>query len=233
MDKNFKVNEAPAKEPVIFDHIFAEKVGGGLVKNAAYNRHPGLAVSEAGVCLKGAMLVEAITSESTSIKVKKDSGFAVNDVVASGAAAVKITAIDSSHADYDILTVTLGVALAKGAVIYEAAAAARAAGYEACESTDEGALKAVAADAGEGEILIASVTPWYGDGSAPSANTYVKAVPAITPSPKVAPAFVLGTFLPANCGDEMAKLVNGANIRKENALFPAEIAAQMKGIHLL
>ncbi len=233
MDKNFKVNEAPAKQPVIFDQIFAEKVGGGIVKNAAYDRHPGLAVSASGVCLKGAILVEAITSESTTIKVKKDSGFAAGDVVASGAAAVAITAVDSTHDDYDILTVTLGVALAKGAAIYEALAAARAAGYEACESADAGALKAVAADAGDGEILIASVTPWYGDGSAPAANSYVKAVAAITPSPKVTPAFVLGTFLPANCGDELAKLVNGGNIRKENALFPAEIAAQMKGIHLL
>lgn len=232
MDKNFKVNKEPAKEPVIFDIIFAEKVGGGIVKNAAYDRHPGLAVSREGVCLKGAMLVEAITSESTSIKVKKDSGFAVNDVVASGSAAVKITAVDKSHPDYDILTVTLGVALANGACIYEAAAAARAAGYEACESTDEGALKAVASDAGEGEILIASVNPWYGEGSAPSANTYVKAVPAITPSPKVAPFYVLGTKLPANCGDELAKLVNGANCRKENVLFPAEIADMMKGISL-
>lgn len=233
MDKNFKVNEAPAKQPVIFDHIFAEKVGGGIVKNAAYNRHPGLAVSADGTCLKAARLVEAITAESTSIKVAKDSGFAVNDVVASGSAAVKITAVDASHADYDILTVTLGVVLAKGAVIYEALAAARAAGYEPCESSDEGALKAVSADAGEGEILIASVTPWYGEGVSPSANSYVKAVPAITPTPKVAPVFVLGTFLPANCGDELAKLVNGANVRKENALFPAELAAQMKGIHLL
>ena len=179
MDKIFKFNEAPAKQPVIFDQIFAEKVGGGLVKNAAYDRHPGLAVSANGVCLKAARLVEAITAESTSMTVAKDSGFAVGDVVASGAVGVAITAIDSSHDDYDILTVTLGVALAAGAVVYEAAAA--------------------------------------------SANAA---------QPKVVPAYVLGTFLPANCGDELAKLVNGANVRKETALFPAEIAALMKGIHL-
>ena len=110
MDKIFKFNEAPAKQPVIFDQIFAEKVGGGLVKNAAYDRHPGLAVSANGVCLKAARLVEAITADSTSMKVAKDSGFAVGDVVASGAVGVAITAIDSSHDDYDILTVTLGVA---------------------------------------------------------------------------------------------------------------------------
>lgn len=191
MDKNFKFNEAPAKEPVIFDHIFAEKVGGGLVKNAAYDRHPGLAVSADGTCLKAARLVEAITAESTSIKVAKDSGFAVGEFVGSGVGesgvAVAITAIDSSHADYDILTATLGVALGKGAVVYQAKAASAAA----------------------------------------SGND-----PAVLAEPKLTPVYVLGTFLPANCGDELAKLVNGANVRKETALFPAEIAALMKGIHL-
>lgn len=191
MDKNFKFNEAPAKEPVIFDHIFAEKVGGGLVKNAAYDRHPGLAVSADGTCLKAARLVEAITAESTTIKVAKDSGFAVGEFVGSGVGesgvAVAITAIDSSHADYDILTATLGVALGKGAVVYQAKAASAAA----------------------------------------SGND-----PAVLAEPKLTPVYVLGTFLPANCGDELAKLVNGANVRKETALFPAEIAALMKGIHL-
>ena len=56
---------------------------------------------------------------------------------------------------------------------------------------------------------------------------------SVDATPKVVPAFVLGTFLPANCGDELAKLVNGANVRKETALFPAEIADMMKGIHLI
>lgn len=179
MDKNFKLNEAPAKEPVIFDQIFAEKVGGGIVKNADYDRHPGLAVSEDGVCLKAAMLVEAITAESTSIKVKKDHGFAVGEFVASGKKSVAISAIDTTHDNYDILTATLGVSLDAGKVVYQASAS----------SNDDA-------------------------------------------SPAVTPVYVLGTFLPANCGDELAKLVNGANVRKETALFPAEIAALMKGIHL-
>ena len=192
MDKNFHYNEAPAKQPVIFDQIFAEKVGGGLVKNAAYDRHPGLAVSDDGVCLKAARLVEAITTESTTIKVAKDHGFAVGEFVGSGVGesgvAVAITAIDTTHADYDILTATLGVAVEKGAVLYQAkAASAEASGDD----------------------------------------------PAVLAEPKVAPVFVLGTFLPANCGDELAKLVNGANVRKETALFPAEIADMMKGISLV
>ena len=232
MDKNFKFKEAPAKEPIIFDHIFAEKVGGGLVKNAAYDRHPGLAVSADGTCLKAARLVEAITSESTSIKVTKDNGFAVDDCIGAGSVAVAITAIDRSHDDYDILTATLGIALDKDAVIYEATAATRASGYDDAESTDEGALKVVASGATTGQINLADATPYYGTKTL-AANDYVIATPEVVLTPKVAPVFVLGTFLPANSGDEMAKLVNGANVRKETALFPAEIADMMKGIHLL
>ena len=122
MDKNFKVNEAPAKQPVIFDQIFAEKVGGGIVKNADYDRHPGLAVSADGVCLKAARLVEAITAESTAIKVKKDSGFAAGEFIASGSVAVEISAVDTTHDDYDILEATLGVPLGIGDVVYQAEA---------------------------------------------------------------------------------------------------------------
>ena len=241
---NFQVNEAPDKLPVVFDQVFAEKAGGGIVKNAAYKRHPGLAVSEDGVCLKGARLVEAITSESTSIKVAKDSGFAVNDFVATGNVAVQITAIDSSHDGYDILTATLGVALAKGAVVYQAKAASVEAveevayGYYDADSETTGALKVVASSPSEGEIALASVTPYHGIKNL-AADDYVvlkSAVEGVAGSPaepKVVPAFVLGTTLPANCGDKLAKLVNGANVRKETALFPAEIAVLMKGINLV
>ncbi len=232
MNKNFHYNEAPAPQPVIFDQIFAEKVGGGLVKNAAYNRHPGLAVSADGTCLKAARLVEAITSEATSIKVAKDHGLAVDDVIANGTAAAKITAIDASHADYDILTVSLGIALAKGAVIYNAKALPVLGGYYDATSGDEGALKVVASDATDGQINLADVTPYRGSKTL-AANDYVILKEEVALEPKVAPTFVLGTFLPANCGDELAKLVNGANVRKETALFPAEIAAMMPSIHLV
>ena len=180
MNKDFFYYDGPEKLPVIFDEIFAEKVGGGIVKNANYDRRPGLAVSADGTCIKAAILYEAITSESTTIKVKKGSGFASGEFVASGKKSVAITAIDTSNADYDVLTATLGVAVDAGAIVYQAYAA-----------------------------------------SASSAK------------PVKDPVFVLGTFLPANCGDQLAKLVNGANVRKETALFPAEIAALMKGIHLL
>lgn len=180
MDKNFKFNEAPAKEPIIFDEIFAEKVGGGIVKNAAYDRYPGLAVSADGTCLKGARLVEAITSESTSMKVTKNSGFAEGEYIGSGKKSVAISAVDTSHEDYDILTATYGAALDAGTPLYQAQGA-----------------------------------------SASSAK------------PAVTPVYVLGTFLPANCGDELAKLVNGANVRKETVMFGEDIASLMKGIHLM
>ena len=233
MDKNFKVNEAPAKQPVVFDHLFAEKVGGGLVKNASYDRHPGLAVSVDGVCLKAAVLVEDADYDATSIKVKKGSGLVVGDCIATGSVAVAISAVDSSHDDYDILTIAaFGVDLDEGDIVFQATAATRAAGYDDCESADDGALKVVSDSATTGQINLAEATPYYGSKTL-AANDYVKAVPKVDMTPKVAPAFVLGTFLPADCGDEVAKLVNGANIRKENALFPAQIADMMKGIHLI
>ena len=232
MNKNFHYCEGQAKEPVIFDIIFAEKVGGGLVKNADYDRHPGLAVSADGECLNAARLYEAITSESTSIKVAKHSGLAVDDIIASGSATAEITAIDASHDGYDILTATLGIALDAGAVIYQAKNAPVEAGYYDAESTDEGALKVVASGATTGQINLADVTPYKGSKTL-AANDYVIWVDEVPLEANVAPAFVLGTFLPANCGDQLAKLVNGANVRKETALFPAEIAAQMKGIHLV
>ena len=181
MDKNFHYSDAPAPQPVIFDMIFAEKVGGGLVKNAAFDRHPGLAVSADGEVIKGARLYEAITNSASTLKVEKDHGFVTGDFIASGNVAVKVTKVDSTHDDYDIITASgLKADLEKGAVLYQAS--------EASESAAE---------------------------------------------PKYEPVFVLGTFLPANCGDELAKLVNGANVRKETILFPAEIAEKMNGIHVL
>ena len=56
---------------------------------------------------------------------------------------------------------------------------------------------------------------------------------ASSAKPAVTPMYVLGTFLPANCGDELAKLVNGANVRKETVMFGEDIASLMKGIHLI
>lgn len=181
MNKIFHYYDAPEKLPVIFDEIFAEKVGGGLVVNATYNRHPGLAVSAEGVCLKAAKLYEDVDSADTSFKVMKDSGFAANEYIAYGKKAVQISAVDTTTSEeYDIITATLGVDMSAGDVVYQALAA-----------------------------------------SASSAK------------PKVTPKYVLGTFLPANCGDELAKLVNGANVRKETALFSAEVADLMPSIHLI
>ena len=232
MNINFHYNEAPGNAPVIFDEIFAEKVGGGIVKNATYDRKPGQVVLADGNAMKAARLYEAITSESTSIKVEKGHGLAAGDIIASGAAAVEISAINGSNDAYDVLTATLGVALAAGAVIYEAKTLPVEAGYYDATSSTEGALKVVASGATDGQINLADVTPYKGTKTL-AANDYVLWKDEVKLEPKAEPVFVLGTFLPANCGDQMAKLVNGANVRKETALFPAEIAAQMKGIHLL
>ena len=44
------------------------------------------------------------------------------------------------------------------------------------------------------------------------------------------PVYLVGDDVPANSGDFMVKLVNGANIRKETAPVADEVVAQMKGI---
>ena len=180
MNKVFYYHDAPAKEPVIFDQIFAEKVGGGIVENADFDRLPGLAVSADGKVIKAAKLYAAADSGDSTVTVEKNSGVAANEYLAYGKKAVQVTAVDKSEAEYDVLTLSMGVDMAKGDVLYQAQGA-----------------------------------------SASSAKV------------KYTPKYVLGTFLPANCGDELAKLVNGANVRKETALFSAEVAAEMPGITLI
>lgn len=76
--------------------------------------------------LKTATMQADATNTATALKVLKGSAFAVGDYVASAkdGAAYAISAIDTSNADYDQLTVgtTLGVALSAGDVIFQSSA---------------------------------------------------------------------------------------------------------------
>lgn len=175
--RNFQVIEPESNIPVVFDQIFAEKVGGGNVKNSVFDLFPGMAVSEDGHVIKGYRLVESALKAATSIKIAKHSGIAVGDVLGTGKVAVACSDVDYSNSDFDLVTVSLNMELNKGAVLYEA--------------------KSVSSDAAE---------------------------------PKYVPAYILGTYVPANSGDELVKLVNGANIRKETAPVADEVVAMMKGI---
>jgi hypothetical protein len=86
--------------------------------------------------VKVAQVYENATNSATTIKVYKNHHFKVGDYIAktAGGAAYAITAIDSSNASYDVLTVgtTLGVALtADTDVLFESSATgASAAAYK-------------------------------------------------------------------------------------------------------
>lgn len=75
---------------------------------------------------KTAKVIEAAANTATEYKVAKKHNFKVGEFIAlkTGDVAYAITAIDTSDADYDVLTVgtTLGVAAAVGDVIFQAAA---------------------------------------------------------------------------------------------------------------
>ena len=184
--KRFYVKEPAAKDPIIFDQIFAEKVGGGTVKNCAFDLYPGMAISEDGYPIKAYVVVEDAANDATSIKIKKNSGIAVGDILAKGKVGVACTAIDTTtSSEYDAVTVSLGVAVSAGDILYQSAQESAAA------SGDD---------------------------------------PAVDASPKYTPKYLLGQFIEANSGDELVKLVNGANVRKETAPVADEVVALMKGI---
>lgn len=183
MEVKFSHTEAPAPKPIVFEQIFAEKPGGGLLANHTFDVKEGMAVvlvSGKYQAIKAAMIYEDAESSATTIKVKKGSGVAVNDFMATGKKAVKVTKVVSTDPSYDVLTISLGEAVKAGQVLYQATAAADG-------STATAALAGV-------------------------------------------PVYLVGDDVPANSGDFMVKLVNGANIRKETAPVADEVVAQMKGI---
>lgn len=184
MKVNFNYNDPQAGDPVYFEQVFAEKPGGGLVVNPAADLP---ATSPVGVNGQGRLeafkcyrLYAAAESGDTSIKIAKGSGIAQGDVVATGKKAVAVTAVDTSSEDYDVATMSLGVALPAGKVLYEAAAA--------------------------------------------SASAAV---------PKLTPVYVLGAPVHAGEGDQLVKLVNGANLRRQTANLSDELAAMIPGIALV
>lgn len=123
---NFQYNEAEPNEPVRIESVHAEREGGGILAAPTFDVPPTTAVYESNgqfVPIKAYKTAAANGSEDTTIKLEKGSGVAVNDFLGYGSKAVKITAVDKSNAAYDVATVTMGVEIAKGAVLYEAAGA--------------------------------------------------------------------------------------------------------------
>lgn len=129
---------------------------------------------------------------TTKPRIGKGNLFEVGDVVfkvgSDGSVSRAITSIDRSNADYDVLT--FGSTLT-GLTTNDVIAEATPYGYYDAESTDEGALKVVASGATDGQINLASVTPYNGSKTL-AANDYVVLKNAAV---KVTPNAVVGADL--------------------------------------
>lgn len=183
MEVNFTHTPAKSVEPIYIEQVFAEKPGGGVVANPAFDVPPTSAVGKSGnqfVAIKAYRLVAAVAAADTKIKIAKGSGVAVGDVIATGKKGVACTAIDTSSDGYDEVTVTLGVAVTEGSILYQAKAA----------STDSAA-------------------------------------------PLASPEYVTGNWVYANKGDQLVRLINGANLRKETANIAPEVVALLPTIKLV
>lgn len=181
MDINFEQVAATPTGPVIFEQVIGEKPGGGIVANPAFDIPTGTAVGfDAGVIkpIKAYRLVKANLVGDTTIEIAKGSGVAVGDVIGNLAKSVAATAVDSSNAAKDVVTVTLGVAIPIGTVLYQSAGASAAAAV------------------------------------------------AIYP-----PSYLTGAPVIAGKGDQLIKLVNIANVRKETVNASVEVLALLKTIN--
>ena len=128
MELKAKTNFTPAEKvaPVVIEQVFAEKSGGGIVVTDDKPILQDTAVYADGAKfkpIKGYQLVKAVGAEDTTIQIAKGSNVAPNDFIGYGKKSVKATAVDTSNADYDVVTVTMGVEIAKGTVLYEAGSA--------------------------------------------------------------------------------------------------------------
>lgn len=93
----------------------------GVLKTVAIAQEDG---GNRFIPVKGYRLVESVKGSDTTIKIAKGSGVQKGDVIAHGKVGVACTDVDTTTSqDYDIVTVTLGVAIDAGTVLYQAKAA--------------------------------------------------------------------------------------------------------------
>ena len=105
-------------------------------------------------------------------RIAKGHLFAAGDVIAmvgKDDKSVSISSIDTANADYDVLNLSAAITgLASGKAIVEASDY----GYIDADASTEGALKIVAENPSDGQIALASVTPYLGEKTL-AANDYV------------------------------------------------------------
>lgn len=247
MDVNFQYSEAPAVEPIVFEQIHGEKPGGGIVANPSFDIPVGTAVGfDSGGALKPIKcykLVKAVGASDTTIEIAKGSGVAVGDKIAHGTIAVACTAVDTTGATKDVVTVSMGIAIANGTFLYQSSTlggvdiAPVAYGYYDADEDTVGA-KVIVADEdtpGASEIKLSSVDPYHGIknlavGDYVLLKNAVEGVDSPEATPIYTPKYLTGTKVIAGAGDQMVKLVNGANVRKETVNASDEVLALMKNI---
>lgn len=128
MDIKFKHTDPAKEEKIYIEQVFAEVPGGGMVSNPSFSAPASTAVGEDSngklQLIKAYKVVEAADSSATTIKIEKESGIANGDVLATGKKGVACTAVDTTTSpDYDVVTISMGVALNPGQVLYQAKAA--------------------------------------------------------------------------------------------------------------
>lgn len=124
MNRNFKFNPAEAPDPIYFEQVFAEKPGGGILANPDFNVQKSTAVGKKDdgtyAPIKAYRLIEAVSADDDTIKIAKGSGIKKGDILATGKIGVACTKVDTTTSeDYDVVTVTLGVAIDAGKVLYQ------------------------------------------------------------------------------------------------------------------
>lgn len=122
-----KFTDIPKNDPVRIEQVFAERPGGVLVVDAGFDVFATTAVGKDAngkyAVIKCCRVVEDAAADATTIKVAKGSGVAKNDFLAVGKKSVKATNVVTSNADYDVVTISMGVAITAGTTLYQAAAA--------------------------------------------------------------------------------------------------------------
>lgn len=122
----FHYYDKPQAEPVVFETILGELNGGGMVANCDYDLKKGLAMGlKDGMYapIKAAIVAVDAESGATSVSVEKGSGIKSGEFLAFGKKSVEVTGVDNSDPKFDVLTITLGVALKAGNVLYQAKSA--------------------------------------------------------------------------------------------------------------
>lgn len=148
MNVNFNEVAADSTSPVIFEQVIGEKPGGGIVANQAWDVLPGTAVGFDGTVLKpikAYRLVKAVAANDTTIEIAKGSGIAIGDIIAHNGVGVESTNLNQTNATKDVVTVTLGIVVATGTVLYQAAAESEAATAEVVDGTGHTTTVGVAA----------------------------------------------------------------------------------------